>query len=212
LIIYLDEDNSYLSWINHHRDGFVIEWLRTPTRRHPIIHRATCAKIRVAKSKKSHWTTGRRLKACSLDLEKLVAWADQESGDPPHYCAECAPRSAPAGEDKTAVTHLTRMEKEILDYVLEISVYHLDYPQTQYGLTVEDIGDCLDKTTGQIATALLRLIEIGYLQLEIETAQKEDIQGGSRVFPTVRALRMEPAFEKQSDQEIETELAGLRLK
>jgi hypothetical protein len=46
--------------------------------------------------------------------------------------------------------------------------------------------------------------------LEIETAQKEDIQGGSRVFPTVRALRMEPAFEKQSDQEIETELAGLK--
>jgi len=210
LIIYLDDDGPYLSWVTHHRHGFVIDWLRPPTRRHPIVHRATCKKIRVAKSKKStHWTTGRRLKACSDDLGKLLAWAEEESGHAPDFCEICAPQKEPPQGEETNYNRLTKLEKEVLEYVLEIAVIYLDNLELSYELTVGDIADYLGKTTGQIAAAVLELIASGYLRLRPIITEQTDVGSEQRAFPTSKALRMEPAFEKMSEQEIEEELVGL---
>lgn len=188
----------------------MIDWLRPPTKRHPIAHRATCEKIRVAKSKKStHWTTGRRLKACSVDLAKLLAWAEAESGHPADYCEMCAPqKKRPQGE---GINHkrLTKLEEEVLQHVLEIAVLHLDNLDLSYELTVGDIADGLGKTVGQIAAALWKLIRGGYLRLDHSLAAKADLRGEQRAFPTSKALRMEPAFEKMSEKEIEEELIAL---
>ena len=59
MIIFLNEEGSYLSWVVHHPTGFVLDWLRKPTRKQPVIHRAKCSAIRRSKSKRTHWTTGR---------------------------------------------------------------------------------------------------------------------------------------------------------
>jgi hypothetical protein len=210
LIIYLDDDGPYLSWVTHHHHGFVIDWLRPPTRRHPIAHRATCKKIRVAKSKKkTHWTTGRRLKACSEDLGKLLAWAEEASGHAADFCELCAPQQEPRQDEDTNHKRLTKLEKQVLEYVLEIAVIYLDNLDLSYELTVGDIADCLDKTAGQIAAAMFQLIAGGYLRLHPAITEQTDVRSEQRAFPTSKALRMEPAFEKMSEQEIEQELVGL---
>lgn len=208
MIIYLDEDNSYLSWVRHHRDGFVLEWLRKPTRRCAVLHRATCSKIRDSKSKKTHWTTGRRLKACSLDLAELSVWAEQESGHAVQDCEDCRPRN------EVAVTNakhgrITKLGREILDYVIESAVIYLDNPDSPYNVTVGDVANCLDKSTAQVASAMLRLIQSGHLSLDKSIETESDVRGKHRVFPTPRALKTLPAFESLSTNAIERELAGL---
>jgi hypothetical protein len=208
----LDEEGPYLSWVTRHRDGFVIDWLRKPTRRHPIVHRSTCKKIKVAKSKKTHWTTGRRLKACSADLQQLAKWAEQESGQEISYCDECQPQTKTRSHRPVDPGQLTKLQKEIMDYVLEIAVIHLDNPEQTYELTVGNVAECLNKTTGQITGALLRLIQGSLLRLDQTVVGKADIRSPLRVFPTSQALKKEPAFKKLSEREIKAELAGLDRK
>ena len=206
MIIYLDEDNAYRSWVGHHRDGFVIEWLRQPTKKPPILHRATCSTIRVAKSKKTHWTSGRHLKACSLDFAELEAWAERESGHPPEFCQDCRPHQEVPEADHGQIT---KLGTEILDYVVEAAVIHMDNRDLGYELTVGRVADYLNKTTPQLAAALLRLVQHGYLRLDPDINAESELQPKQRVFPTSVALRMLPAFEQLSTEEIERELAAL---
>ena len=213
MIVYMDEDGPYLSWVKHHRNGFVMDWQRQPTNRHPIVHRAACRKIRVAGSKKTHWTTGRRLKACSLELEKLLSWARDESSSSPKFCNVCRPDQEPRPEQDSDRSHQpTRLEKDIVDYVLEIAIIHLDNPHLNYKLAVKDVAEYLGKTTGQIAAAIVELFENGLLRLDKPIAGKSDLQGAESVFPTVRALKTEPAFEKLTERELALELAALNEK
>ena len=88
MIIFLDEEGAYHSWVTHHRPGYVLDWLRKPTKKRPVMHRATCELVRRSKTKRTHWTTGRHLKACALDAEELSAWAAAEGGDV-EYCQTC---------------------------------------------------------------------------------------------------------------------------
>lgn len=207
MIIYLDEDNSYLSWVVHHRDGFVLDWLRKPTRQRPTLHRATCKRIRVAKSKKTHWTSGRRLKACSLVLEELVDWAQRESGHEPGFCEDCTPRQKRLKESADH-GHITRLGREVLDHVVEAAVIHLDNDDADYDLTVQNVAEGLGKTTGQIAGALRRLVQDGYLRLDNAGAEA-DPHPNRRVYPESKALRMLPAFKKLPAKDVERELALL---
>ncbi len=149
MIIYLDEDRSYLSWVFHHRDGFVIDWLRQPTRQKPVLHRANCKSIRVSPTKKTHWTTGRHIKACSLDRQKLQQWAQEESGHAVVLCEECLSGASPADDERPG--YITKLGRELLDFVLETAVVHLDNQDAGYRLTVGDLADSADKTTGNIA-------------------------------------------------------------
>ena len=140
MIIYIDEDRSYLSWVFHHRDGFVIDWLRQPTRRKPVLHRATCPQIRKSPTKKTHWTTGRHIKACSLDRNQLETWAQQEAGHAVVPCQHCLSK-----EDATAPSpepvHITRLGRELLDCLLETAVVHLDNQELDYRFSVGDMAD-----------------------------------------------------------------------
>ena len=209
MIIYLDEDGSYLSWVTHHREGFVVDWLRKPTNRSAIVHRATCPKIRQSGSRKTHWTTGRHLKACSLDLAKLLEWIDRESDKPVAYCEDCHPQAEPSTEQPAAQAHFTKLEKSILDDVLESSVFHLDNLHLNYDLRVHDLAEGLGKTPRQIAAALYRLVQSGHLRLDDNIDTDAGIVGEHQVFPTIAALRLEPAFIDLSDAEITRELEGL---
>ena len=208
MILYLDEDAAYLAWLAHHHAGFVVDWLRKPSRRRPTLHRASCPKMRLAKSRKTHWTTGRRLKACSLDQAELVAWAEQESGRSPADCEVCAPRDelAPGGTEPRAVT---KLGMDMLDYVVEVALIHLDNEHTDYSLNLGDVAAYVDKSMGQIAAAVQRLVESGLLRVEKNNDSEVDWRSEHLVFPTCEALKMLPAFENVPIGEIESELAGL---
>lgn len=207
MIVFLDEDRSYLSWLAHHRHGFVLDWLRRPTHKQPTIHRANCVAIKLAKSKRTHWTTGRHLKACSLDLDELVAWANEEGASGVEFCEQCRPNETvqTASHDR----HLTKLGKEVVDFVIEAAVVHLDEHDAGYRMTVADIAQCLDKTPGQISATLRRLIEDGYLRLEGGIAAADDLPNDRRVFPTVESLRSLPAYGAMPDDAVQEELKSL---
>ena len=212
MVVFLDEEGAYLAWLKRHRSGFVLDSLRRPTRKQPTLHRATCEAIRKSATKKTHWTTGRRLKACSLDVDQLAAWANDEFGAEPAECERCEPRKVIQAEEVLSAEkhdHLTKLGKEMLDYVIESAVIHLDQGDLDYHLTVGDVAGCVGKTPAQITAALMRLVEDGYLRMEGEVAPGAALSPRRKIYPTAAALRTLPAFEKVSDRKIEAELKQL---
>src|SRR5438132_13359399 len=75
MILFINEDRAYLNWVTHHRSGFVLDCRRKPGSRVAMLHRATCPDVKRSSGKKTHFTTGPHMKACSLDAEELRTWA-----------------------------------------------------------------------------------------------------------------------------------------
>lgn len=206
MIVFLNEEHSYLSWIAHHHEGYVLDWRRQPTRQKPLVHRAQCDEIRHAKTKRTHWTTGHHLKACSLDLKELLSWAEQMGGKPVN-CAVCAPTdNAVAAAQRQQP--LTRLGKKIVDCVVERAVIHLDRGDQDYHVTVGEVAQALGKTPGQITSALRRLETDGYLRVPGDTGTGA-LTARLSVFPAPVAMRTLPAFEKMSKDRIQAELDQL---
>ena len=63
----MDEERAYRYWITHHRHGFVLEGRHRPKFGHFMLHRATCAELKSPHAKRTHETTGGRMKACATD-------------------------------------------------------------------------------------------------------------------------------------------------
>ena len=89
MILFLDEDRAYLSWVTHHRSGFVLDCHRKPTKHHLILHRAIRPAIKHSATKTTHWTTGHHMKACSLNADELKTWAHEQTGANASGCVSC---------------------------------------------------------------------------------------------------------------------------
>lgn len=212
MIIFVNEERPYLSWLARHRAGFVADALRKPTRKPPVLHRAVCPEVKLSRTKSTHWTTGRHVKACSLDLEELAAWARNEYGVEVVSCAACGPENGARGElgvhDAADHDHLTRLGKEIVDCVLDVAVVYLDGGAPGYALTVGDIAELLGRTPGQMTAAFLRLVADGFLTVELgdrHVAPDSALPVDFRVYPTVKALRTLPAFARMRVRDVERE-------
>ena len=190
--------------------------LRKPTRKQPTLHRATCDEIRRSPRARSHWTTGRRVKACAAIPEELLEWSTRELSEP-LCCQKCHPDS-PSAEPAPSTNgrgHLTRLGREVVDYVTEIAVIHLDNGDRPYRLTAGDIAQCLNKSPAQLTAVLTRLVEEGYLYLEdgedgIERACDEPAGPGVRVYPAARSFRTLPFYAAAPNAVIEAELCRLK--
>lgn len=209
MILFLDEDRAYLNWVTHHRTGFVLDCLRHPTKAHLKLHRATCPEIKQSGSKRTHWTTGRHMKGCAVDSAQLQAWALDQVGCEAGACPQCTPDREPAADEPHAEMHLTRLDQEILSAVLDIAACHLDDDDHAYALTVGGIGRCLDKTEGQLAAALARLVEGGLLRLGTALAAGKAPAARCGVWPTAGALRTLEYYAGFSDQQLAAELERL---
>ena len=205
MIVFLDEERAYLYWVAHHRTGFVLDCFRKPSKSRLMVHRANCAEIKASASKHTHWTTGRHMKACSLDVEPLKAWAVEQAGTEPQLCATCMVEEP----DGHAPVHLSHLEKEVLSFVLEVAALHLDDRDAGFLLTVGKTAKCLAKTPGQLNAALCRLAESGLLKVVGKTKPGEPTPSNCQLLPTVAAMKTLPAYTDLSDQEIEAELAIL---
>ncbi len=208
MLIIINDDAAYVSWISHHRQGYVVDSKRKPTKNHLVLHRATCPVIKP--HKRARLTTGAHLKACSLDVDELAAWAVEQTGAGLNACAECQPdhEKSLAGEDH-AQHALTRLGKEAVSYVLDLAVMYLDGEERHYGPSVEAIGVYLDKTPKQILPVVERLIEDDYLECD-QPAAEESLAAASIVYPTERAMRTIPAFGEMSGDALAAELESLR--
>ena len=209
MIIFINDDRAYLYWVTHHRQGFVLEGRRRPKVSHLLLHRATCSDIKRTDSKRTHWTTGAKLKACSVNLNELGDWAVEESGSAATQCEKCRPEHELPSESSGEI-HLTKLGADILDYVLDAALIHIDHEQPPYRLMVSEIAACFNKTPGQLSAALHRLVDDGLLAVDGKLVAAVPIPHKRIVWPTIRALRTLQAFQSESDEMIQAELAKLR--
>lgn len=208
MLIILNDDKSYLSWVTHHRQGFVLDGRSSPKLAHLVLHRATCVNIKAAPSKRTHWTTGGRFKACALDRAELEAWANEETGKSTELCPVCQPNQD-LPEDSLAQLHLTKLGSDILDYVLDAALIHFDDVDLPYHLTVTDIAACMGKTPGQISSALHRLISDGVLAVHGKYSADAAIQPRRIILPTVRGIKTLSTFASDPDEFIASAIEKL---
>lgn len=210
MIVFSNEERAYLYWVAHHRGGFVLDYRRKPGKAPGTLHRATCPEIRSSATRRSHWTTGPRLKACSLDREELVSWALEQSQRRPADCTACLGGDECSADGQQAhQPRLTRLGREVLTFVLEVAVYHMDEHDGAYALTVGAVAKVLRKTPGQLSAALRQLVAANLFLVSGQIAAEGPIPSPRAIFPTARALRTLPAFESLSDRAIAAELRKL---
>jgi hypothetical protein len=207
MLIIINDDPVYVSWLSRHRQGYVIDSKRKPTKNHLILHRATCSVIKP--HKRARLTSGAHIKACSLDVEELAAWALEQTGGGVIACSECEPNQEPATCEHQAKHSLTRVGRDTLSYVLDLAVMYLDGEERYYHPKVHDIAAYLAKSPGQIMPALQRLIAEGYLDCE-PPATNGAPSVGSIIYPTASALRTIPAFAVLANSVVDTELRSLK--
>ena len=207
MIIFVDDDQAYRSWVTHHRAGFVLDGRRRPKLAHLVLHRAGCCEIVPSASSHRRWTGGGRLKATALAREELVAWAADETEKDVACCERCRPdRDLPM--PVPSVKALPKLSRDILDYVLEAALIHMEHEQPPYRLTIGDIAACFGKSPARIAPVVGRLIDEGWL-VSIGRQAKEVKLRCHVIAPTMLAVRTLGAFETESDAAIEAELRKL---
>jgi DNA-binding MarR family transcriptional regulator len=210
MVIYIDEERAYFHWVTHHRQGFVLAGRFRPNWGHLVLHRATCQEVKTAKTRRTHWTTGSRFKACALQRDALLHWAETDLGCSCDRCPECTP-DVDGLDSQGDRPRRTRLATDILEYVLEAAVIHFDEETPPYHLTVAMIADCMGKTPAQVSPALRRLADDGYLEYASRSAAGKSIRPRSIVYPTVLALRTLSECANQTDAELLAELAKIRL-
>ena len=65
---------------------------------------------------------------------------ERESGHEPLICEDCVPQREPPHAHDADYGHTAKLGRDILDYVVEVAVIHLDNDDLRYDLTVEEIG------------------------------------------------------------------------
>lgn len=202
MIVFLNEDRAYLSWVTHHRAGFVIDGRHRPRMSRLVLHRATCPAIKSAASRRVHWTTGSKLKACSLRRDELIAWAAEQAAAA-SLCPGCHPDQD--GEPDRGTLRPSKLGRDILDYILDAAVIHLEHESPPYHLTIGDIAACFAKTPGQLADALRRLDKAALIVIPGNSM----LSTRRIVYPTPRALQTLPAFADASAADLQAELSKL---
>ncbi len=206
MIIFLHEEKAYRHWVTHHRQGFVLDGRHKPKIGHLTLHRAVCPTVKPAGSGASHLTTGPHLKACSLDAAELRQWGMESSGAEPAVCNQCRPLETSPPEEEI---HLTRIGKEILEYVLEAASIHFEPDTPPYRLSVQDIADCLGKEVSHLTQSLRPLVHDGLLIVDGWSGHGTPAPR-KIVYPTAKALRTMADFAEADDEALEAELAKLK--
>jgi hypothetical protein len=209
MVIYIDEERAYYHWITHHRQGFIVAGRFRPKWGQLVLHRARCLEVKTAKTRRTHWTTGSRFKACAQRREALLEWAETGLGCSCDRCRECMPDVDGLNSNPDR-PRLTRLARDILGYVLEAAVMHFDEETPPYHLTVALIANCMGKSPAQVSPALHRLSEDGYLECAGRSAAGKSIRPRSIVYPTILAFRTLPEWANQTDAELLAELAKIR--
>lgn len=206
MIIFFDEEKAYLSWLSRHRVGFVLDCFREPSRKRPVLHRATCPMVRYGQTKRTHWTTGSHFKCCADDATELEDWSRDQTWKIAGPCQLCRSSSGPRpAETPPDEVHLTRLEGRILSFVLEVAVGHLDDDQPAYALTVEAIAQCLGKSSAQLSAALHRLVGADLLSID-SLMPTEQVSADRTVLPTARAFKTLPFYRDADFSQIAAEL------
>ena len=87
LLLFLDDDASYLAWYRQHFHGYVLNAEQTPSARYLILHKVPCRHL----EGDVPWTTTDQCKICSPIKQSIDDWAMQKFGRYPDRCDTCQP-------------------------------------------------------------------------------------------------------------------------
>jgi hypothetical protein len=212
MIIFVDEEHAYRMWIAHHRAGFVLDAPRAHSPKHLVLHRATCPEIKHSASKRTHWTTGNRMKLCALAIDELKRWSAERLDGTPQECPVCRP-AAEVIEVAADASHpaqpRTRLGREIMAYVLDVAVIHLDNQDDEYHLTLADVAEYLSKSVRQLSSAVLRLVEDNDLSIAGSLSPGTPLSARHTLVPTAKALRTVPAYAGLTEAQLQSLIAQL---
>jgi hypothetical protein len=212
MVIYLNEDRAFHSWVTHHRGGYVLDGLRPPSKKPFTIHRANCSAVRLSATRRTHWTTGKHLKACALGASELIEWVKQETSKEPLLCEACAPlikEGVNPSQDGDELPSLPRLTNEILEYILDTAIINLDHEDPTYRVTAGDVARYLNKTIGQISSGVFRLRDSGFLQLA-KLRGNAKLSENTLVYPTASALQTLAIFKGESPNQLSKYIATLQ--
>ena len=113
--------------------------------------------------------------------------------------------------DHSAPARLTKLGSEIVDSLLEAAIIYLDGGEPTYRVTVGDVAHYVDRSEAQVTSAILRLIEDGFLTMNGSLTPGLPLPAGRLLFPTEQALRTVPAFAALGSEEIAAEIRRLRV-
>lgn len=134
------------------------------------------------------------------------ARSTKQTGQQPVDCPQCVPQP-----EIQAESHLTKLDRDILDDLLEIATCHLDDDGHDYILTVGMIARCLAKTEGQLTASFKRLIDNGLLVISAKIKPDEALPPRCSVLPSAKALRTLEYYSGYDDPRIDAELSKLML-
>lgn len=205
MLIFLNDDEACRHWLAHHRQGYAVHGLRTRKPTGLTLHNAQCEALRDA-TKHGRATTRRHWTACSTNQGELLRWCMAEYGVEPSICDACG--SAPPTDLRTWSPGLTRGSHDVLDFVLDVAIIHLEPDAKPYRLTIGDIAHCLRKTTGQLSPAVRSLSEKQLILVEPPTGRRATFER-STVYPTPAGLKTLPYFTDWTNSQLTAELAKL---
>ncbi|HZP57047.1 MAG TPA: hypothetical protein VFC53_05780 [Dehalococcoidia bacterium] len=90
MVIFEDDDDEYLGWLDRHPHGFVINSTRPASASYLVLHAAQCTTIRGRPTRGTYWTRD-YVKVCAETTDALQAWARREFGSAAKACERCAP-------------------------------------------------------------------------------------------------------------------------
>ena len=90
VVVFVDDDVSYLRWIAANPNARVLNAARSLAAA-PTMHRATCHTISGTPARGRTWT-GPYVKACAEEASALLRWSEANIGRVPHPCGACGPR------------------------------------------------------------------------------------------------------------------------
>lgn len=118
ILIFQNQEKSYLAWITAHRNGYVLNTLTKPSNEYLVLHSASCATISKRK-KGAHpacFTGNGYIKICADSVEELHAWAEKQGFDSiTNTCEICHPSALPGSR---------RLDWTRDELILALDLYH----------------------------------------------------------------------------------------
>jgi hypothetical protein len=85
-----DDDAGYMTWVNTHAEGFVLNQTRLVRPKAPTLHRAGCPSLSAARGA-GQTLTVRAVKVCGPNADALAAWSMAQGSGLPTACRRCGP-------------------------------------------------------------------------------------------------------------------------
>jgi hypothetical protein len=88
MVIFIDSEEGYRSWVQENPRGFVLNTLRNPAPSYLMLHKASCRTISGDPARGEYWTKD-YAKVCTTRREEVESWVRTQLGKFASACQPC---------------------------------------------------------------------------------------------------------------------------